>query len=56
MVGWASQVGRLAQFDFAVRLALRLTANILCRAPWTPGARQSFFIYLYFNLIIRVNV
>jgi uncharacterized metal-binding protein len=56
MVGWADQVGRLAQFDFAVRLASRRTANILCRAPGVHGALQSFFIYLYFNLIIRVNV
>jgi hypothetical protein len=31
-------------------------ANILCRALNVHGARQNFFIYLYFNLIIGINV
>jgi hypothetical protein len=61
LAGWVFAVRwefwRTAMILFAVRPTLkRMAKRYLCRAPNGKRMAKAFFIFLHFNLIIRVNV
>jgi hypothetical protein len=53
---WAGTVKWAVWPNSALSCVLAPPTNILCRAPGVHGAQSLFFTYLYFNLIIGVNV